>query len=367
MTEKKQIQEVIVRTERCKQIVKILERENVISLGAEGLKLGKEGALMLLTIANMKGDAFVFDVVFSCSSTSAVLKYQLNVNLRAVMDIQVAHIVIQENNGCRLPLTESLENICKIYSDKIEPIYKDKQQIKGLFLLICEKTNSAFWAIRPLTKEMIQYVVGDARALIPDVYTNVKKKLDELTLWSLFRRRVDEELMAEWSPVFRNMRSDRMRQATHDIIQDMEDKYESHALVDLEELSDEEKHAIELLPYSECKERSQVIKMLKNIQISEKLHDLEDDLEQVGNHFIPDDEMDEFLRDVKGHENQNIRKKAIKIHDDIKLIVLDDIGVKYGVDTPLSHLKEIERKTLSGLVYLQNYNAIVRSLATKAK
>lgn len=173
--------------------------------------------------------------------------------------------------------------------------------------------------------------------------------------------------MAEWSPVFRNMRSDRMRQATHDIIQDLEDKYEPHASVDLEELSDEEKHAIELLPYSECNERPQVIKMLKIIQISEKLRDLEEDLEQLGSHFIPDDEMDEFLRDVKCHADENIRKKAIKIHDDIKLIVLGDTGMKYSVDTPLSHLKEIERKTLSGLIYLQNYNAVVQSLATKAK
>ncbi|XP_045174415.2 piRNA biogenesis protein EXD1-like isoform X1 [Mercenaria mercenaria] len=219
--------------QECQAAVRKLSRETVISLDAEGVQLGKDGPLTLLQIGTLDGTVYLFDVMInekkqdkkfftetglnailtstkiikviqSCSGDSAALYHQFGIRLENVFDTQVAHLVIQEHEGRKLPAREKLADICKMYSENAE-VYEGKEDVK----LEWSKLAGNFWAKRPMTKEMLDYASADVTALIPEVYETQNRYIRENGIFDLFEERVQEEIELEIDPNAKERRKER--------------------------------------------------------------------------------------------------------------------------------------------------------------
>ncbi|CAG2233199.1 EGL [Mytilus edulis] len=116
-------------------------------MDAEGVNLGKECPLTLLQIGTVDNKVYLFDirlkpelfkkghvedllqsgntvkVIHSCTGhNSAALYHQFGIQLKNVFDTQVAHLVIEQSRGRRLPIPIKLFDVCQRYGDNPEPL-----------------------------------------------------------------------------------------------------------------------------------------------------------------------------------------------------------------------------------------------------
>ena len=56
------IREVITETERCREVVSILSRENVLALACQIIEQGFHDRLSLLQLGTLGGDVYLFDI-----------------------------------------------------------------------------------------------------------------------------------------------------------------------------------------------------------------------------------------------------------------------------------------------------------------
>lgn len=54
--------EVIEDISRCRQVVDILSREEVLAVDCEGVSLGRDGPLTLVQVGTYSGDVYLFDI-----------------------------------------------------------------------------------------------------------------------------------------------------------------------------------------------------------------------------------------------------------------------------------------------------------------
>ncbi|CAC5391159.1 EXD1 [Mytilus coruscus] len=205
--------EIVTETDRCLRIVDLLSKCDFIALDAEGINLGKDGPLTLLQVGTVDDKVYLFDiasnedlfengklkdilqsdkptkVIHSCAGDSAALYHQFGIKLKNVFDTQVANLIIEENKGRRLPPALKLSDVCQLYSDKAKPL--DQKDILKVKL---KKEDGELWARRPLTAEMIEYASNDVTALIPTVYLNQKRILEENKLLTEYKERVQDEI-----------------------------------------------------------------------------------------------------------------------------------------------------------------------------
>ena len=85
--------EVIVSTDRCRQVVADLLRESVVAMDAEGVQLGKDGPMTLLQIGTMDGKVFLFDVqenrdIFTDGRLAEVLESSQVLKVKQRIEIQ---------------------------------------------------------------------------------------------------------------------------------------------------------------------------------------------------------------------------------------------------------------------------------------
>ncbi|CAG2233182.1 EGL [Mytilus edulis] len=233
--------EIIKESERCLRVVDQLSKCDFIAMDAEGINLGKDGPLTLLQIGTVDDKVYLFDiasnkdlfrngklkeilqsenlvkVIHSCSGDSAALYHQFGVRLKNVFDTQVAHLVISENKGRRLPPSMKLSDVCQMYSDDAQPLeQKDKVKIRWT------KEDGELWARRPLTTEMIEYASNDVTALIPTVYNNQKRILEERNLIPEFKTRVEDEINYYIDEATSQRKKTRVDEIVESILTDME-------------------------------------------------------------------------------------------------------------------------------------------------
>lgn len=55
--------EVIEHTGRCRQVVEMLEGEQVLAVDCEGISLGVDGPLTLVQVGNYSGKVYLFDIL----------------------------------------------------------------------------------------------------------------------------------------------------------------------------------------------------------------------------------------------------------------------------------------------------------------
>ncbi|XP_076111576.1 uncharacterized protein LOC143079833 [Mytilus galloprovincialis] len=359
--------EVVTGIRRCREIVRQLEKYNTtISVDAEGINLGKDGPLTLLQIGTIDKHVFLFDVwtnknlfqkgklkdilesekiikvMHSCRGDSAALYFQFEVLLENVFDTQVAHLVMEEHKGRKLPRCIKLSDACKQYSENAE-VSEEKDDIKKVFA----KEDGCFWANRPLTQEMIDYASGDVTALIPEVYETQKKYLEENDLLDTFQDRVYEEITCAHDKKQSTKRYKRQHKVVKGIMKEIPNKYPSD--VKFEDITDEDDITAIRKTKFNTKNLHPMLKRLNTEAIKNQLQHLDLQLADEENSFTPKSRSYAFLRTYQNHTDEDIQTEAKRILDKINKNILEIMLQKYDPKTSPDMLALNEKEALNAL------------------
>ncbi|XP_056009730.1 piRNA biogenesis protein EXD1-like isoform X1 [Ostrea edulis] len=367
--------EIIVQTSHCRQVVSTLSRESVLAVDCEGIQLGVDGPLTLVQVGTYTGAVYLFDihenkklltdgrlksllessqivkVMHACTSDSAALFHQFNVTLQNVFDTQVADIVIEEQNGRLLAPVLKLQTLCEKYSDGGK-VSENKDELKTKWT----KGQNDFWALRPLTDEMISYAAGDVRSLIPEVYEELKRMIEKNRLLETFRERVLENINITIDEEAKTKRRKRVENYTMQIIDSIIEKWEpSTKLEDLPEDGDEVR-ALKRIDDRDARKKSEFIDRLKTEIIQNDLKELDDELTSEGSEHIVKRYTLPFLSRTVNHPNKAMGKQAKQLKDKVQKILLNDIESKCSTETRLSHLTNSEKDVLRSLKPSSTYD-----------
>lgn len=364
----RQLPEVIEDVGRCKQVVDVLERERVLAVDCEGVSLGVNGPLTLVQVGNYSGEVYLFDilrnkdllsrgrlgtllespniikVIQSCSNDSAALYHQFKVTLKNVFDTQVANLVIQEHQGRRLAPLLKLAAICEQYGGKkFSTELKDDVQAEWMTV------TGDLWAKRPMTDEMILYAAGDVKAIIPEVYENQKRYLEDNNLLRKFEERVQEEIFYFIDPSLKQKRKDRVDSIAREIIRDIKVKCSSNTrLTDFKEDGDEFR-ALQRIHFKDAAHESELVGRLKTELIRKELSELSEQLDQNNESSFLNWRSKARLFDYERHDDSQIRDTAKRVIKRMNDIALKTICTKYNMETKLNFLRPIEKETLRSL------------------
>lgn len=359
--------DVIEDVGRCRQVVDVLSRESVLAVDCEGVQLGVEGPLTLVQVGNYAGQVYLFDiqlnkdllgrgrlgallesndivkVMQSCSNDSAALFYQFSVTLRNVFDTQCANLVIQEHKGRRLAPPLKLAVICEEYGGKrFSTGLKDDIQTEWM------KVTGDMWAKRPMTEDMILYAAGDVTAIVPEVYENQKRYLEENNLLAKFEERVQEEILYFIKPSFKQIRRDRVDANVKEIIRNINAKYSSNANIsDFDENADEYR-ALQRMHFKEAAGVSALIDRLKTELIKKELTDISEKLEQEGEDFVLM-RSKVHLFDYEKHPDKLIADTAKSVNRKLNEVALKDVCTKYDMKSEIIFLRQIEKEALRSM------------------
>lgn len=356
--------EVITEVPRCRQLVHVLQRECIISVAGEGVALGREGPLTLFLVGTFYGKVYAFDclvnnelfdkgglrlllentkvlkVAFSCCFLSAALYTQFAVRLRNVFDTQIAHLVIRELEGQKLPERLTLFDICQCYSGTGNN-YGWRTDVKDMYL----RRIGDYWSQRPLTCEMLEFAADDVMSFIPEVYRRQSEFLEEHRLLPKFKARVEEEILVEINQEVKNMRGERIEAIVMGVLRDLDKQYKDKTMK-LEELSDDQLYALHLLQYDDASKITPRIDKLKTDYIMNEMKAIENDLytDQVmiaGRNGLGDD-----LKTWERHPDENVKNKARVLRQAIYTLILKEIGRRYSGFSVPQVFTELEKQAL---------------------
>lgn len=358
--------EVITSTSRCQQVVRELEKCDVIAMDAEGVQLGKDGPLTLLQIGTVDHVVYLFDittnrnlfsegklqslltsprilkVVHSCSGDSAALYFQFNIRLQNVFDTQVANLVIEESKGRALASLLKLEDLCQKYS-KVAKVAEQKDTLKNKWV----REVGDLWARRPLTEDMIAYASGDVTAIVPEVYVAMKRYIEENGLNDKFQARVEEEILYHAEESMRERRRQRVEEACREIHKKIDSTYTSSDK--FEAIEDEDvKMAINRTHRTEAEKLSPLIYRLKTESVTNDLDELEESFKSEDGIFnIVNGRFGKTLSTGYSFREEEIRDRTKLLQDRVFKITLDHVAKKYDVTSPITHLSRHEKYALS--------------------
>ncbi|KAJ8047356.1 Egalitarian protein-like [Holothuria leucospilota] len=175
----------------------------VLTFGCEAAETGKEGSLTLLQIGTMNGEVFIFDllatpkkedmfiagrlkeiledkdiikVMFDCREPQAALFFQFGIVLRNVFDISGAYATIWDQcNVMAGPYRPISFELLETFG--LEAHHKTEEQ-REMFRK--EMNENRLFEKRPLTEEMIEYVVHDAKCWVPKLYESLNSLISPL-------------------------------------------------------------------------------------------------------------------------------------------------------------------------------------------
>lgn len=183
---------VITSLEASEKVVKELLclDVGVVGVNCKGSDVGPKGRITQVTVSTCDDDVYIFDVrrqpkiiidgavirlfqsrelvkVFhNCSADCSALKKLYGVDVNNYFDTQVAFSTILEQSGFP-PRKVSLSHLCERFViDRYEP--DRTQQMK--------MTDVNFWALRPITREMIDISAADVLPLV-QIYFNLQHDL----------------------------------------------------------------------------------------------------------------------------------------------------------------------------------------------
>ncbi|CAC5368061.1 EXD1 [Mytilus coruscus] len=358
--------EIITDTDKCLPIVEHLSMFDFIALDAEGINLGKEGPLTLLQIGTVDDKVYLFDiasnkdlfwkgklkdilqskklvkVIHACAGDSAALYHQFGIKLMNVFDTQVADLVISENKGRRLPPSLKLSDVCQKYSDNAQPLdQKYKLKVKWT------NEDGELWARRPLTAEMIEYASNDVTALIPTVYHNQKRILEENKLLPEYKTRVEDEINYHIDETASQRKRTRVDGIVECILKDIGKKYKKDTKF-LDITDEDDIYAIHHVRY-DAEVVSPFIKQLKIESIKARLKELSDQLSTEGNSFIPKARSYGFLRAYQYLPDRDIQAEAKRLQKVLDTLLIAGMVHKYSLTTKINVIAPYEKDALQSI------------------
>lgn len=365
--------EVVMETERCRQLVARLQREKVISMAAEGINIGKEGPLTLIQIGTCSGLVYLFDilvnkhlmgpgrlkvllenenvmkVIHDCCNVSAALTYQFATKLVNVFDTQVAHLVIEEHKGRRLPSGLNVSDLCQMYAENVEKFYTYDWRTNSKKLWMAAKGN--FWALRPLTHDMVEFAAGDVFVLIPDVYRIQSEYIENNGLQARFKERIKEWLEIEINDVVKEGYGKRVASTVEEILLEMDAKYDDRATL-FNILEPDEMNALSLASFEDAAVVSERMRKLKSAHILEDINLIELKLRSDAESWEDRFKLLDHLRYYITIPDPQVTEKAKELLKKLLRAVLEHIEEKYGKESTANMLSGTERDALLSISYL---------------
>ncbi|KAL3858965.1 hypothetical protein ACJMK2_009210 [Sinanodonta woodiana] len=369
--------------------VQELQKETVLAVDSEGVHLGKTGLLTLLQVGTMSGKVYLFDVlknekeqdkrffkdtgldailtssdivkvIHSCARDSAALIHQFGIYLKNVFDTQVAHLIIEEQKGRKLPSRLKLMEICRTYSTEA-CVYERKEEFKNEWAI----RQGDFWATRPITPEMIAYASGDVTAVIPEVYETQKGFLEKHCLLGIFEARVKEELYYHFNKAARIRRKLRNDGNVQAILKDMSKKYclgtDFQSLTEKDEIS-----ALSLLRLEEAYRYPPVIQHLKEASWRAKAKKLEESLKATEQTYFTG--LDYELQNVESGGTVDMKREIRRLKKLSVPIINQIFCEKYNANTPWQKISSNDIEILRSFRPIEEtYDPVVLSVYQKVK
>lgn len=282
--------------------------------------------------------------MFKCSKDSGALNHYFQITLQNVFDIQVAYIILEEQKDRKLFPPLLLSNVCRVYSS-IDKVSKDEEEI----MEICAVESSRFWEERPFTDKMVSVAAGHVIALIPEVYREQKRLIENSGLNQKFKERVLESVKLHIDRTVYTQRKDRINGHVMEILHSIENTCTTNTkLQDFGEDSDE-RIALQIVDVEIAQTMSEIIQQLKKECTNSYLDEILEEVESDQAELLVTSSKLRFLNKTRGHPDKSIAKKAGRIRDEIQNIVLSSIERKYDVGTDVSLLSTCEQEILRDL------------------
>lgn len=359
---------MVTSVRKCEKIVSLLYEETVLAVDCQGVYRGPHLRLTLLQIGTSKGDVYLFDihenkdlllkgslrallesekiekVMFKCSKDSGALNHYFQITLQNVFDIQVAYIILEEQKDRKLFPPLLLRNVCRVYSST-DKVSKDEEEI----MKICAVESSRFWEERPLTDKMVSVAAGQVIALIPEVYREQKRLIENSGLNQKFKERVLESVKLHIDRTVYTQRKDRINGHVMEILHSIENTCTTNTkLQDFEKDSDE-RIALQIVDVEIAQKMSEIIQQLKKEYIDSNLDEILEEVESDEAELLVTSSKLRFLNKTRGHPHKLFARKAGRIREKIQNIVLSSIERKYDVGTDVSLLSTCEQEILRDL------------------
>ncbi|XP_071116263.1 uncharacterized protein [Haliotis cracherodii] len=357
---------VIDNVDDCVKAVDDLLQESVVAMDCEGIHLGKKGPLTLLQVAKLDGFVYLFNVfaepkVFTegrlksflenqdiikvfhaCSNDSAALKTQYDVMLVNVFDVQAAQYIIEKAEGRQLPSYRKLMDLCGRYTDVTLLEGKDEVQAKWY------KTDGAYWAKTELSPEMVDYACADVRILIPEVYDKLKQALDEKALWNEFKERVEFELNFRWNENVKSNKNEETMTIIKTILRQFSSKYTSNVKLD-DITSEDDLHALKQIRIQDTGQFPDIVRKLKNQILKKEMDELEQDLTEKADSFVPMGTHFRMLGSGKSSTDGEVSMAARRLNNRLDEVLKTDLIVKYNETTPGKYISDDEKRFMRRL------------------
>lgn len=358
---------LVTTMEHCKEIATILSKETILAVDCEGVYHGTRFKLTLLQIGTCKGDVYMFDVqentdllsnvqlkhlleseeiekvMFKCSKESSALDHDFKVTLRNVFDIQVAHIILEEQKGRKLFPTLKLRNVCQVYSST-DKVSKDEEEI----MKICAVETSGFWRERPITEKMVSVAAGHVKALIPEVYREQKRRIESSGLNQKFKERVLESVKLYIDRTVYTQRKDRINGHVMEILQSLENACTPNTKLQDFEKDSEERKALQIVDFENVRNMSQIIQQLKKECIHSNLDEILKEVKSEEAKSLITSSKLRFTNKARHYPDESIKAKAKHVRDQIQKIVLSGIERKNVADREI-RLSTCEEEILRDL------------------
>ncbi|ESO88765.1 hypothetical protein LOTGIDRAFT_165178 [Lottia gigantea] len=350
---------IIDKVEECREVVENLFKNEAIYVDSEGVNLGKHGNLTLLQVGTWNGFVYLFDiqaetkmfqegglkrllesdnvqkVIHACSRDSDALYHHFGVTLNNVFDTQCADLILQENEGRLMATVRKLSDVCEIYGGKK---LDNKEEIQKTW----NKTIANYWELRPMSSEMIEYACNDV-VVLPEIYKNQKRLLEEKNLIEKFKERVHETVHYLLNNSLKDRRNDRISENAKLVLKKIDRAYPT--VVDHESIEDEDILAALNRHWTEEDVNTlmtpKVAKIFSNFVLHE-LRGIEREMDKEGDDFNPDRPPYYFLFRSMNYSNVTIKNLATLLYKRYQIIVFKDICRKYTISSPLYFLRECE-------------------------
>ncbi|XP_041377356.1 uncharacterized protein LOC121389774 [Gigantopelta aegis] len=376
---------IIDSVDRARTAVEELMKEDYVSIDAEGVNMSKTGPLTLLQVGKKDGHVFLFDVLtcpqifkdgglqdllegiqvlkvmHSSSNDSTSLKCQFDILLQNVFDTQVADRLIEENQGRQLPPKAKLLRshytdhfrvtvhssrstiVCEKYGVDVSSM-KKKDDLGDKWT----KADGEYWAHRPFTEEMTDYATADVRVLIPELYEEMKRRIELKGLTSLLKERTEEDLRYRWDDTVRGIQEARRIEVSTAILHQMETEYNQP--LDLSDMENEDhKAVIKRMGMSEAKQYNRIIQDMKSNQIKQDIEAVKAEVDEKGDAYVPIEADLRILLHGKEHVDSRVHKLCETVLGKIDAILQKDMAIKYNLQTPPKHVSDLEKRFLRRL------------------